>query len=469
MAPAQDLFGFEGQIVDGQVRVEKLIGEGGVSVVYRGYHLGLEEPVAFKCLKLPQVVQPGEINAFTMRFRDESRLAYRLSRGNLNIVRSITSGTTIAPFTGALLPYMALEWLEGQSLEQEFRDRRALGRPYTLDEVVRLLEPAVQALEYAHSQHVIHRDVKPGNLFLADTRDGVRLKVLDFGLAKILHDDTLAFVPSVKTMSTVPMCSPSYGAPEQFDPSLGPIGPWTDVYALGLVFVEALTNRRARPAATLEEGAALALSKTSRPTPRAFGVNVGAAVEAVLSRALSLHPSERPASALEFWGLLRDALLSVPVQGAMARTLDERHLPQLAKVSAERAPAVTEERLRTPPPPAPVLASGGLLATTLRMDDAPKLPRDMVSAVSRAEIAKTAPSPSPTPAKAPPASPYADTIVAPEPAPHRPAAAEPMVPTSFPPQKALRVPVLVALAVLVVFLFSAAAFVAALYVRRHGG
>src|SRR3954453_11705418 len=187
-----DPFGLVGQVLDGQFRVDKFIGEGGFSIVYRGHHVGLDEPIAIKCLKLPAALGSALVESFIRRFRDESRLHYRLSQGNLSIARSIASGTTMAPATSALVPYMVLEWLEGRSMAQEFDVRRAQGKKgRPLEEVVRLLDPAAQAIASAHPQGVVHRDLNPCNLFLATTREGQAMKVLDFGVAKIVSDHGL--------------------------------------------------------------------------------------------------------------------------------------------------------------------------------------------------------------------------------------------------------------------------------------
>ena len=115
---AADPFGLVGQVLDGQFRVDQLVGEGGFSAVYRGHHQGLNEPIAIKCLKLPAALGTSLVDTFVQRFRDESRILYRLSQGNLHVVRSIAAGTTQAPATGALVPYMVLEWLEGRSLAE---------------------------------------------------------------------------------------------------------------------------------------------------------------------------------------------------------------------------------------------------------------------------------------------------------------------------------------------------------------
>ena len=84
---AREPFGLTGQLIDGQFRVERAIGEGGFSVVYRGMHVGLNEPIAIKCLKLTATLDGESIEVFTRRFRDEGRLLYRLGQGNLDIVR----------------------------------------------------------------------------------------------------------------------------------------------------------------------------------------------------------------------------------------------------------------------------------------------------------------------------------------------------------------------------------------------
>ena len=104
------------------------------------------------------------------------------------------------------------------------------------------------------------------------------------------------------------MFAPAYGAPEQFDETVGAIGPWTDVYALALVVLEALTNRTAMEGERLGEFALKALDGMNRPTPRSVGVSVGDDVEAVMARAVAISPSTRPSDAGQFWGMLKHAM-----------------------------------------------------------------------------------------------------------------------------------------------------------------
>lgn len=304
----RDPFGLTGQLLDGQFRVESFVGEGGFSVVYRGTHVGLAEPIAVKCLKLPPSLGSALVETFVRRFRDESRLHYKLSQGHLHIARSIACGTTVAPATSALVPYTVLEWLDGRSLAEEFEERSARGmRGRPLAEAVKLLDSAIDALAYAHAQGVVHRDLNPGNLFFAKTTSGIKLKVLDFGVAKVMADSVLA-IGSVRTLGNMRVFTPSYGAPEQFDERIGAIGPWTDVYAIALVLLEVMTDRTVTEGEHIGELAAQALNPSRRPTPRTLGLSVPDEVEAVLARAVALSPEERPRDAGELWGTLKHAM-----------------------------------------------------------------------------------------------------------------------------------------------------------------
>jgi len=305
----RDPFRFNGTVIDGQFRIDQWIGEGGFSNVYRGFHLGLNEPIAVKCLK-PIADSPEVVQDFVNRFRDESRIAYRLSQGNLDIVRCIASGTTVAPI-GVRVPYMVLEWLEGESLATHFRGRRdAKKTGRSLKETFEMFSPAGEAIVYAHG--IVHRDIKPGNLFLAKTRQaGVRLKVLDFGMAKVLGDgssESSGFSRLAMSMANIAIFSPPYAAPEQFDPTLGPIAPRVDVYSFALVFLEALMDRRVRIGETDAEMLIQACKPAAPITPRGLGLSLPDSVERILTQACATNPRERYQSMEEFWGRLKAAM-----------------------------------------------------------------------------------------------------------------------------------------------------------------
>lgn len=307
-----DPFGLIGHAIDGQFHVLEVAGEGGFSVVYRGQHLTLREPIAIKCLKFQSKNKnPQVIAQFTQRFFDESRIMYRLSQGNLNIVRAITTGVTMAPTTGETVPYMVLEWLEGKSMSAELKERRTKKLPpKTLAQVIEEFEPAAMALAYAHSQGVVHRDIKPGNLFLQSTREGARMKVLDFGMAKVLSPEAMGGLESAETLGGVMVMSPQYVTPEQLEKAHGAIGTWTDVYSFALIVVEALTNRRAREAESMTD-LMIQITRDPPPTPLRRGAIVSSAVEMVFERALKRDTKSRYADAGAFWADLKRAAAQV--------------------------------------------------------------------------------------------------------------------------------------------------------------
>ena len=341
--PVADPFGIVGQVLDGQFRVDRLVGEGGFSAVYRGHHVGLDEPIAVKCLKLPPSVSPPLVDTFVKRFRDESRILYRLSQGNLNIVRSMAAGTWQAP-TGLLVPYMILEWLEGRSLANELTIRRTVGqqgRP--LDEILNVFASAADGLGYAHSQGVVHRDLNPGNLFVSSA-PGARMKVLDFGVAKILDDAALNIGPRQMTVGQIRIFAPAYGAPEQFDDAIGPVGAASDVYSFALIVLEALRDRCVNEGAHLGEFAQKATNPARRPTPRVVGLQVPDEVEQVFGRALALDPRQRYQSVGEFW----QALTMASQSASQERHAQAAHeTPALAMPQGQRS---TQKGMGNPPP-----------------------------------------------------------------------------------------------------------------------
>jgi serine/threonine protein kinase len=209
-----------------------------------------------------------------------------------------------------------LEWLEGRTLEADFSERRRNkegGRQ--LWDAIDLLESAARALSVAHEQGIAHRDIKPANLFLANLGSKVTLKVLDFGIAKVVSESeslTKAFEATGRSLQAF---TARYGAPEQFSRRFGATGPWTDVFALALVFVEAVIGRPALDGNDAAQLFVAASDNLQRPTLRHSGVNAGDEVEAVLRTALAVQPRERYGSAGEFWDALTAAARSAAAAG----------------------------------------------------------------------------------------------------------------------------------------------------------
>lgn len=300
--PRNDPFQLASVVIDGQFRADQVIGEGGYGVVYRGHHLSLDQPIAIKVLKVPEADDPQLRETILTRFRDEAKLLYTLSQASLNIVRSIHIGAVTTP-ADVWAPYTVLEWLEGRSLEEDLEERRRLGkRGRSLDETMALLAPAVAGLDAAHQRRVVHRDVKPANLFLLRDASGPRLKVLDFGIAKVLREDGAA-----GTRSKFASFTWLYGAPEQLDPRVGEISVATDVYAFALVMTEVLTDRVPTGGRDVVSLLKAATDPTRRPTPRNSGAVVSDAVESVFRRALAVNPPARYPSVQAFWSALDEA------------------------------------------------------------------------------------------------------------------------------------------------------------------
>ena len=298
-----------GQVLDGTYRIDALVGEGGFGVVYKAFHLRFEEPVAVKCLKIPGSFAPETREAFLRKFREEGKLLFQLSQGTLGIVRSIALGDVTTP-SGVWAPYVVLEWLEGTPLSAIMHDRRRRGMPgRPLSEVMHWLDPPAKALAYAHEKRVAHRDIKPANLFAmrgAMPGEVPQLKLLDFGIAKVMEEGSDAF-RKARTQAGFSSFTPHYAAPEQFDPSIGPTGPWSDVYSFALMAVEMLTDRSAVDGEDAIKLMSAALNKAVRPTPRARGAQVSDAVEQVFARALSVDPAARHPDMSQFWEALRQA------------------------------------------------------------------------------------------------------------------------------------------------------------------
>ncbi len=300
----RDSLGIAGLTIDGKYLIERAVGEGGFAIVYRAEHVIWKQPVAIKFFSELSSVHVDQRDEMQRAFIEEGRLLTQLSSQTAAIVQARDVGTYTTP-EGRWMPFMVLEWLEGRSLEDLIVTESTAGRSrFTMGEVLRLLGPVAAALDVAHSQGIAHRDVKPPNIFVLgeEPRHGVvTIKVLDFGVAKLITDNTQMKAAMAKTGTNVTSFTPQYGAPEQFSRTYGATGPWTDVFALALVAVEMLSGRPALDGDDVVQLAFAAGNPETRPTPRSFGIELGDAVEQVLRKALSVQPAARYARAAEFW------------------------------------------------------------------------------------------------------------------------------------------------------------------------
>ncbi|WP_437676000.1 protein kinase domain-containing protein [Sorangium sp. So ce131] len=366
---AGDPFGWVGNTIADKLLIDAVAGEGAFGVVYRATHLGLEEQVAVKCLKLPAELAPDERLSLLDMFRREARLLHRLSRRTTGIVQALDVSAATSP-GGQWTPYIVMEWLEGATLARHIEDRCASGRgPWPVDEAIDLLAPAVSALALAHEERVSHRDVKPANLFLVGAGGSTTIKVVDFGIAKVIDASlplSKALVDTQRAVDvtqggaagattrelamsrTVHAFTPLYGAPEQFNPKLGATGPWTDVFALGLILLELASGQQPLDGDDWAELYAACVDPRRRPAFAALGVEVSPALEAVMARAVAVDPAARFQDARELEAALAAARRAAsPPPGA---PLGARPLPQRGELASRWAATEPAPLARVAPP-----------------------------------------------------------------------------------------------------------------------
>ncbi len=369
----EDPFDWVGATLDGKYQVDAVVGRGGFGVVYRAHHLGFNEKVAVKCLRIPQTLSGAARDEFETNFLAEGRLLHQLSRATAGIVQALDVGAVVSP-NKTWTPFIVLEWLDGQSLEANFAERRSTGLGgRSLRAAVELLDSAARALALAHEQGIAHRDIKPANLFLAEVGGRKTLKVLDFGIAKVVSESESFTKAFEETGASLQAFTARYGSPEQFSRRYGATGPWSDVFSLALVLVEAVVGHSALEGSDAAQLFIAAADTNRRPTLRALGADPGAAIDAVLEVALAVDPKERYANASLFW----EALLA-----ALAQTGDAPISSGNASLSAH------------------FQASSSTMQTVTRLEGEvdPKVSASALNVGSATELTASTPLPGPTPA-----------------------------------------------------------------------
>ncbi|CAN5347289.1 hypothetical protein BH09MYX1_BH09MYX1_39720 [soil metagenome] len=267
----------EGTILGGKYRVGRIIGVGGVGVVVAAEHLELDEPVAIKFLRADASHDPGIV----ARFSREAKAAVSIRSEHVARVLDVAK-------KGAGLPYFVMEYLDGHDLGAIVVARGQL----PVSEAIDYAMQAGEALSLAHARGIVHRDVKPENIFLARQSQGLSIiKVLDFGISKASLTGSIlgAAIPLVTTQNV--MGTPLYMAPEQVR-STEAVDPRTDIWALGMVIYELLTGTTAFNATTITELSAQILE--SRPTPvQAYRDDVPDGLSSIVMRCLEKRPEDR--------------------------------------------------------------------------------------------------------------------------------------------------------------------------------
>jgi serine/threonine protein kinase len=301
-----------GSIIAGKYRVLRLIGSGGMGTVWEGVHATLGTRVAIKLIK-PQFAQQPEARA---RFEIEARAAAKLQ--SKHAVHVYDYG--LSPEG---LPYIVMEYLDGESLSDAIVARG----PLPPAEVAQIIAQAARALTKAHAAGVVHRDLKPDNIFLARSEEPVEglpyvVRLVDFGIAKMFEEEpTPGQVPRAMggpTREGTVIGTPNFMAPEQLAVGGAP-GPLTDLWSLGACTFAAMTGRLPFEGDVLGD-IVLKVCAAPMPAPSKVHPTVPRGFDAWFARACSRDPPKRFQTPAE----LAQALASVcGLERIRMATLDE--------------------------------------------------------------------------------------------------------------------------------------------------
>jgi tRNA A-37 threonylcarbamoyl transferase component Bud32 len=299
-----------GDVLAGKLRIEQVLGEGGMGLVYLAEHVDLHERVAVKVLHPKRAADP----AIVARFMREARTAVKIRSEHVARVMDVGQ-------EGGL-PYIAMEYLEGEDLAARIDG----GGAFEPAEAVGLVLQACEALACAHALGVVHRDLKPSNLFLTEGPDGAPLlKVLDFGISKA-GDTAPDSQRDVTTTSDV-LGSPGYMSPEQMRATRD-VDARSDVWSLGMIVWEMLVGRPMFAGKTFPEICAEVLAGRMVPLGRA-APHVPEGLALVVDRCLALEPQDRFPDVVALAG----ALAPFGPPGAAARV---PRIARLARPSSDK-------------------------------------------------------------------------------------------------------------------------------------
>jgi eukaryotic-like serine/threonine-protein kinase len=336
-----------GQTLAGKYRIEERLNEGGMGAVYRGTHVLMDKTVAVKVLH-PSLAADEKIVA---RFSREARAASRISHPHALSVTDFGESEDGVVF-------LVMEYLSGQTLKEVIRQEG----PMPLARVVEIIRQVGGALEAAHSQGVVHRDLKSENIMLLSSSGPDYAKVLDFGIAKIKEPEG-TYDPSLTAPDLV-IGTPQYMSPEQCSVSPG-IDARSDIYSLGVIIYEMLVGH---VPFTGESPTAIMLKHLQEAAPSVLAErpDLPATLERIVMRALAKRPEDRYQSVKE---LLEDLMIAAGMEPSAASSVagagGNRIVVSTESAAANSGTAVDADeetmvrpRVTTKPVAPPVTATG---------------------------------------------------------------------------------------------------------------
>jgi len=299
----------------GRYHILEQIGEGGMAIVYKAYDTRLESEVAVKVIRTENIL-PSVLERALKRFEREAKALAKLTHPN------IVKVSDYGQFEG--VPYLVMPYLLGGTLKEN------LGKPMPWKEAIQLLSPIAEALDYAHSQNMVHRDVKPSNILLTERGQPM---LTDFGIAKVLDvEETMDLTGTSAAVGT-----PEYMAPEQVTAKTADHR--ADIYALGIVLYEMVTGRKPY---TADTPMAVLIKQATDPLPRPtkFVSNLPDAAEKLLLKALAKDPDDRYQSMAE---------MAVAMENLQSKTIKQvLKAPQQKKEKEKREKAPLQRKWLTP-------------------------------------------------------------------------------------------------------------------------
>lgn len=290
----------------GKYRIEGILGEGAMGIVYRGYDADQARRVAVKTIRKDRLGDNGaEVLA---RFRREAEAGSRLSHKHVVTIYDFGEDDTLA--------YMAMEFIDGKSL----KDLNAERAPWPLLEALDLANQLLEALDFFHERGVVHRDIKPANI-MVDAKG--TLTVTDFGIARTQASE-------LTQVGTI-LGTPSYMSPEQITGQ--PIDGRSDLFSVAVVLYEMLTGNKPFKGEMIT--IAHNIVTQPHPDPSTLNNHLPPAIDRLFRRALAKNPAERFGNGAEFRAALRETVAGI-LAGA-----DDAQTPYTApaKIAAEAAPA----------------------------------------------------------------------------------------------------------------------------------
>lgn len=309
----------------GRYQLSRVLGQGAMGVVYEGLDPLLNRQVAVKTILRSALGDPETISDTSARFVREAQAIARLSHPHIVTVFDFGEEGDVA--------YFVMEFVRGRELKG-FLDG---GERFSRDEAVRIVGELLAALDFAHRQGIVHRDVKPANVMLDAQR---RVKLTDFGVARMTD------AGGDRTQAGTMVGTPSYMSPEQIQGL--PVGSRTDLFAVGIILYQFLTGTKPFPGPGVWAVQKQIVHEDPVP-PSVAEPAVDPRFDAVIARALAKDPADRYASAAEFAADLEQVHREVGAADNGRAEATEPPMPRSPSPGVSRRPAAADEATEVPP------------------------------------------------------------------------------------------------------------------------